>query len=67
MKNEANDDNTETTDTSRTDKDDTSRTNRDDFIEIRKPLKKYYDDEYKEDNSQHQDGNDSFIKKLKED
>ena len=33
LRNEANDDNPETTDTSRTDKDDTSRTNWDDSIE----------------------------------
>ena len=33
LRNEGNDDNPETTDTSLTDKDDTSRTNRDDYIE----------------------------------
>ena len=50
-RNEANNDNLETTDTSRTDKDDTLRTNLDDSIENMKTMKKTnYDNEYKEDN-----------------
>ena len=40
LRNEANNDNPETTDISRTDKYDTSRTNRDDFIENLKAMKK---------------------------
>ena len=58
LRNKSNYDNPETTDTSRTDKDDTSHTNQDDSIENVKYMKNINDDEkYKEDNSQHQDGN----------
>ena len=58
LRNEENYDNPETADTSRTDKYDTSHTNRDDFIESVKYIKNSnYDEEYKEDNSQYQDGN----------
>ena len=65
--NEANNDNHETTDTSRTDKDDTSITNRDDSMENVKSMKNTNDDdEYKEENSQHQDGNESLINTTKE-
>ena len=54
LRNKANDDNPETTDTSRTDKDDMSRTNRDFSIENVKATKnKNNDDKYKEVNSQH--------------
>ena len=66
LKNEANGDSPETTDTLCPDKYDTSRTNRDDSIENVKSMKKTNDDKkYKRDNSQHQDGNKSFIKKTK--
>ena len=47
LRNESNDDNPQSTDTSRTDKDVMSRTNQDDAIENVKD----YNDEYKEDNS----------------
>ena len=58
LRNEENYDNPETTNTSSTDKYDTSHTNRDDYIENVKDMKiKNDDDEYKEDTSQHQDGN----------
>ena len=50
LRNKANDDNTETTDTSRTDKDDMSRTNRDDSIENVKAMTKNDYEKYKEDN-----------------
>ena len=64
--NKANDDNPETTDTSRTDKDDTSHTHRYYSIENVKEMKKNNDDdEYKEDNSQHQYGNEIFINTTK--
>ena len=54
LRNEANDDNIETTDSSRTDKYDTSRTNRDDYNENVKDMKNNNDnDKYKEDNLQH--------------
>ena len=67
LRNEANDDNPDTTDTSRTDKYDTSHTNQDDSIENVKVTKKTNDDEkYKDDNSQHQDGNESVINPTKE-
>ena len=45
LRNEANDDNPETTDTSGTDKDDTSCTNRDGSIENVKAMKNTNDDE----------------------
>ena len=68
LRNEANDDNPETKDTSRTDKDDTSPTNWYDSIENVKSMKNTNDDDkYKEDNLQHQDGNESVINKTKED
>ena len=58
LRNEADDDHHEFTDTSRTDKDDTSRTDKDDSIENLKSMnKKDNDDEYKEDNLQHQNNN----------
>ena len=67
LRNEANDDDTETTDTSCTDKDDTPCTNWDDYIENVKAMKNTNDDdEYKQDNSQHQDGNESVTNKTKE-
>ena len=58
LRNEADYDNTETTDISCTDKDDTSRTNRDDSIENLKATKNTNDDnKYKDYNLHHQDGN----------
>ena len=67
MRNEANDNNRENTDTSRTDKDDMSCTNRDDSIENMKSMKNTNDDKkYKDDNLQHRDVNESFINKTKE-
>ena len=67
LRNEENYDYNETKDTSSTDKDDTSRTNQDDSIENLKSMKNTNDDEkYKEENSQHQDGNESVINKTKE-
>ena len=67
LRNKANDNNTETIDTSCTDKYDTSRTDKDDSIENVKAMKKTNDDEkYKEDNSQHQHGNESVINTTKE-
>ena len=58
LRNKENYDYPETTDTLRTKKDDTSRTNRDDSVENVKSMKNTnYDDEYKKNNSQHQDGN----------
>ena len=67
LRKEANDDNHESTDTSRTDKDDTSLTNWDDSIENVKSMKNTNDDDrYKKDNLQHQDGNETFINKTKE-
>ena len=66
LRNEANDDNTETKDTSRTDKDDTSRTNQDNSIENMKATKNTNDDdEYKEENYQYQDSNETVINKTK--
>ena len=66
LRNEANDNNPETTNTSRTDKDDASRTNQYDSIENGKTMKNTNDDaKYKEENSQHQYGNESFINKNK--
>ena len=56
--NEGNDDNPEDTDTSQYEKYDTSHTTRDDSIEKAKETKNTYDDdEYKENTSKHQDGN----------
>ena len=67
LRNEANDDNPETTDTSRTEKDDTSRTDKDNYIENLKSMEsKNDDDEYKEDNLQHQHCNEIVINKTKE-
>ena len=67
LRNEADDDHHESTDTSRTDKDDTSRTDQDDYIENLKFMKnKNDDDKYKEENSKHQHGNESVISKNKE-
>ena len=44
-----------------------SRTDQDDSIEDVKSMKNTnYDDEYKEDNSQHQHGNETDINKTKE-
>ena len=44
-----------------------SRTNLDDYIENAKAKKNTNDyEKYKEDNSQHQDGNESVINKTKE-
>ena len=58
LRNKTNDDNPETADNPLTDKDDTSQTNQDDYIENLKATKKTSDDdEYREDNLQHQDGN----------
>ena len=66
FRNEENNDNTETTDTSCTDKDDTSSTNQYDSIESLKSMNnKNDDDKYKEDNLQHQDGNESVTNKTK--
>ena len=66
MRNEANYDNLEITDTSRTAKDVTSRTNQDDSIENVKATKnKNDDDEYKEGNYQHKEGNENVIYKNK--
>ena len=60
LRNKANDDNPENTDTPRTDKDDTSHTNRYDSIKILQDTKNTNDDdEYKEDTSKHQDSNES--------
>ena len=60
LRNEKNDDDPETTDTSHTDKDDTSHNNRDDSIENIKEMKNTNDDDkYKENTSKHQDGNES--------
>ena len=57
---EENDHNPETTDTSRSEKDDMSHTSRDDFIKKLKDTKNTNDDDnYKEEPSKHQDGNDS--------
>ena len=56
--NEANDDHPEYTDTSRADRDDTSRNNWDDYIENLKSMNNTNDDdENKEDNLQHKQGN----------
>ena len=60
LRNEKNDDDPETIETSHSDKDDTSHNNRDDSIENIKEMKNInYHDEYKEDTSKHQDGNES--------
>ena len=65
LRNEANDDHPESTDTSRTDRDDTSRTYWYDYIENMKSTKnKIDDDKYKEENSKHQHGNENVIKKT---
>ena len=81
LSNEENGYNLETTDTSQSEKDDTSYTSRDDSIAKEKDTKNSNDDdEYKEDTSKLQDGNervdspetsdnfrdDSVIKKTKE-
>ena len=64
--NKANDDNPEFTDTSFTDRYDTSRTDRDDSIEIVESMKNTNDDEKdKEENLQHQHGNEMVINKTK--
>ena len=66
FKNEANGDNNETTDISCTDKDNMSHTNQNDYIEYLKATKNTNDDdEYKEDNSKHQDSNESCINRTK--
>ena len=60
LRNKENDDNPETTDTSRTDKDDTSRTNQDGSVENVEDMKNTnYDDECREYTSQHKDVNES--------
>ena len=67
LRNEAADDPHEYTDTSRTDKYDMSRTDKDKSIENLKSMNnKNSDDEYKEENSQHQHGNESVINKTKQ-
>ena len=60
LRNQENDDDPETTDTSHTEKEDTSYTNQDDSIENVKDMKNTNDDDkYKENTSKHQDGNES--------
>ena len=67
LRNKADYNNPESTDTSHTDKYDTSRTDRDNSIENVKATKSTNDDdEYKEENSQHQNGNETVINKTKE-
>ena len=67
LRNEADGDNHEYTDTSRTDKDDMSLTNQDNSIENLKSMKNKNDnEEYKEENLQHQNGNGRVINKTKE-
>ena len=64
---EVNNDNTETIDTSRTDKYDMSHTNQYDSIENVKSTKNTNDDDkYKEQNSQHLDGNETVATRTKE-
>ena len=66
LRNEANDYNPETTDTSRTDKYDMPRTNWDDSIEnVKSMIKTNDDDKYKEGDLRHQHGNESVINKTK--
>ena len=66
LRNKANNDHPESTDTSCNDRYDTSRTNQDDSIENMKSTKNKNDDEkYKEENSQHQHSNETVIKKTK--
>ena len=67
LRNEADDDHHESTDTSRTDKDDTSSTDKDESLEnLKSTNNKNSYDKYKEKNLQHQHGNESVINKTKE-
>ena len=61
FRNETNDDNLETIDSSRSDKDYKSCTNQYDYIYNVKATKKEYDDKYKEENPQYQYGNENVI------
>ena len=67
LRNKADDDHHESIDTSCTDKDYTSRTDKDDSMKNLRAMKnKNDDDKYKEENSQHQQVNESVINKNKE-
>ena len=62
IRNEADGNHHESTDTSSTDRDDTSHTDQDDYIQnINSTKNKNDDEEQKEDNLQHQNGNESVI------
>ena len=62
LRNEENDDNPETIDTSHTEKDDMSHTNQDDSIVNVKDMKNTdYDNKYKEDTLKYQDGKESVV------